>query len=512
MAVLAALMLSLGTSAQSFRPVLLKEDYRDRSFKDIPGIEHWDRAPKHVGEAEEPLPLYVDNSSTKYFPPVISQIGGSCAQASAVGYLYTYELNVLRQTDASLPENRASYLYCWNMINDGEDKGSWIGDAFSISNVQGVLFESDFPKQFSAVGYKWGSGYDAYLRAMQYGSKELYYIDVLEDGLDALKTVLWNKGEKGHPGGVASFSWLGDNWKFVKYEGPSGTGYNHLLTAWPDDGGHAMTIVGYDDLVECTDPDGNPRKGALIAINSWGDDWGDRGRYYIPYWAFDDKWEKYFPTEFMFMDLQEVENPIVYKVGLECDSRDDLAFELGVSPKSTSTDADFKYHPAIMRHQGGDYPMQGSMMSPTMEVAFLFKGAEKKFTDDDFPNWFLAIHFYKRGKKEAKTVRLTNFEVCDYRKDPSNPVVYRYDMSQAPDGGSLTKGRNLFCLFTKNPPKTSFSPLDWIDAFGEPTTSPIMFRTAKGKYAKLRFLEYDKKAGTMKIRYKYNPDGGPRLK
>lgn len=512
MAIIAALLLALGASAQAFRPVFLPEDYRDRSFSEVPGIIHWTAQPRMMDTEEDPLPPFVDNSTSKYFPPVINQVGGSCAQASAIGYVYTYEINVLRDTDASLPENRAAYLYSWNFINDGTDTGSWIGDAFNISAVQGVISDADFPRQYSAVSFKWGSGYDAYYRAMQYASDDLFYIDVLEDGLDELKRVLWNKGRKGHPGAIASFSWLGDNWKFENYKGPSGTGYDCLLTAWPNDGGHAMTIVGYDDLIECTDPDGNPRKGALVAINTWGDDWGDHGRYYIPYWSFDEKWEKYFPTEFMFMDVKSVQTPIVYKVGVECDSRDDLSFELGVSARSTAPDADFKYHPAIMRHQGGDYPMQGSMMSPNMEVAFLFKGAEKKFTDDDDPNWFLAIHLYKRGKKEAKTARLTAFEVYDYRKDPSHPEVIRYDMSQAPDGGKLSKGRNLFCLYTKNPPKTSYNPVDWLDIYGNPAASPLIFRTAKGNYAKLRFLEYDRKAGTMKIRYKYNPEGSPSLK
>lgn len=511
---LSALLLAHGASAQSFQPVFLTEDYTDRSFSEVPGIEHW--KPRAAGMSvtmnEDKLPEFVDNSTSRYFPPVIMQVGGSCAQASTVGYLYTYELNALRNTDASFAENRAAYLYTYNFINDGTDSGSWIGDAFNVSTAQGIMFESDFPKQYAVVSYKWGSGYEAYHRAMQYGPLKQYYIDVSKDGLDNLKKVLWNKGKAGHHGAVACFSWLGDNMKMEAYSGPSGTGYKRLLTSWPTDGGHAMTIVGYDDLVECVDPDGNPRMGALIAINSWGEDWGDRGRYYIPYWGFDPKWAKYFPSEFLFMDLQPVENPIVYKVGVECDSRNDLSFELGVSRSDKAVDADFKYYPDIMKHQGGDYPMQGSMMSSSMEVAFPFKKAQNHFSDEDYPNWFLAVSRYKRGEREAGVARLTSFEVYDYRKDPEHPTVLRYDMKEAPDGGNLAKGRNLFCLYTKNPPKTSFNPVEWLNRDGTPTTSPMMFRTAKGCYAKLRFLEYDREAGTMKIRYKYNPDGGSRLK
>ena len=38
------------------------------------------------------LPLSVDNSLLPYFPPLINQVGGSCAQASYIGYMYTYEM------------------------------------------------------------------------------------------------------------------------------------------------------------------------------------------------------------------------------------------------------------------------------------------------------------------------------------------------------------------------------------------------------------------------------------
>ena len=33
-----------------------------------------------------PLPLAVDNSKAAAFPPIIDQKGGSCAQASGIGY------------------------------------------------------------------------------------------------------------------------------------------------------------------------------------------------------------------------------------------------------------------------------------------------------------------------------------------------------------------------------------------------------------------------------------------
>ncbi|MEM1330108.1 MAG: C1 family peptidase [Planctomycetota bacterium] len=44
-------------------------------------------------------------------------------------------------------------------------------------------------------------------------------------------------------------------------------------------GGHAVTVVGYDDHIEFDES----HRGALVFQNSWGRDWGDEGYGYLPY-------------------------------------------------------------------------------------------------------------------------------------------------------------------------------------------------------------------------------------
>jgi len=46
--------------------------------------------------AETPLPSVVDNSLLPFFRPIFRQELSSCAQASGVGYGYTYEINRIR--------------------------------------------------------------------------------------------------------------------------------------------------------------------------------------------------------------------------------------------------------------------------------------------------------------------------------------------------------------------------------------------------------------------------------
>ena len=56
---------------------------------------------------------------------------------------------------------------------------------------------------------------------------------------------------------------------------------NNSVFAWPSaiEAGstrdsHAVTIIGYDDNMAYTAKDGTQKKGALLAVNSWGEDWG----------------------------------------------------------------------------------------------------------------------------------------------------------------------------------------------------------------------------------------------
>ena len=48
-------------------------------------------------------------------------------------------------------------------------------------------------------------------------------------------------------------------------------------------GGHEMVITGYDDNASAVDSDGNKHQGLLILRNSWSDDVGDKGTFYMSY-------------------------------------------------------------------------------------------------------------------------------------------------------------------------------------------------------------------------------------
>jgi len=470
-----------------------------------------------IALAQTSLPSSVDNSKLKYFPPVFTQIGGSCAQASNVGYMFTYEINRLLDRSADVAANRFSYLYAWNFINGGTDDGSLGIDGIQLALSNGIITENDFPIQYSPTPFRWASGYGKYLNGMKYRAKQFNSFEVVDSaGIRKVKEFLYDRNEPGKPGGIVTFSSRAENWKFNdNYDGPSATGYKSMLTTLATEGAHAMTIVGYDDLVEFTTPSGEKAKGAFIVVNSWGTFSHDNGRFYLPYWFFlQARNFSDLSADVTSVDVECREPSIVFKVGVSCDSRNDLSFMIGVSGKSSDTAPQHNYQVAIANNQGGDYPMQGAYSSNDIEFGFDFSDAKARVEEMAEPNYFLTVARNARGSQTATIANLTEFSVYDYRSDASNPKIYNYSFENAAATGliRLKSGNNVFSLPTIPIKTTSYCPVPWIASSGQPSTSPFIFRTHDGKYAKVRFYDYDRASGTIRIKYVYNSEGGRRLK
>ncbi len=461
------------------------------------------------------LPASVDNSKLKYFPPVIAQLGGSCAQASYIGYMYTYEWNRYNDSDASAsPENRFSYFYTWNFINDGQDMGSYGFDGLKICAQNGVMSEADFPRQTSVGTFLWASGYPKYYRAMHNRMDHFAMVDLKTDeDVLRLKEYLYNHWEEdGSPGGVFTFSTMASNWKMDDhYDGPSETGYHSILRGLATTGGHALTIVGYDDLVEFEAPDGTLAKGAFIVCNSWGTYLHDNGHFYMPYWFFThtDRNEYYLSSDVAVVEAEVRQPLLAFRVAVDCDVRNNVSFALGASEGLVAETPTLNYKVDIANQDGGPYKMQGRFASSRIEFGFDFSSALKFIGEYDQTTYFLTVYVQKKDGVACTFAKLNHFSVYDYRSDPEHPKIYTYEIP----GGEieLARGNNLFSLPTAPRPMVSCSPVGWLAESGAPSTSPLIFRTAKGSYAKVKFSDYDRKAGTIKIRYVYSPSGDRNL-
>ncbi len=248
--------------------------------------------------ANTTLPAIVDNTTQKFMRPVFIQSGGSCGQASGIGYAFTYEINRVRDLSAnhdSLTENHYPTHYTWNFLNGGTGGGSWYFDGWDIVKENGCPNVPEWGGM-SGNSTKWMSGYEKYYRGMHNKVQNIKQIPFGSVGLlNVLKHWLHDHGTAGATGGVACFAVKIYQPHKVILPAESYAAGESMIISWGAAGNgepvrHAMTIVGYNDSIKydfngdgrfTNDEDINGdgivnlkdyEIGALQILNSWGGD------------------------------------------------------------------------------------------------------------------------------------------------------------------------------------------------------------------------------------------------
>lgn len=450
------------------------------------------------------LPVAVDNSKLMYFPPIINQKGGSCAQASGIGYMFTYEINRLLNRDASASnDNTFSYLFTWNFLNGGMDEGGFVEQGLNIARKFGIMTEADYGYA-STYQFKWASGYEKYLNATKYRVKEIYDFSALTaEDIGLIKRYLYDKGNGNAYGGILTFATLSTDWKINNsYNGPSKTGYHSLLTALATKGAHALTIAGYDDTVESTDSNGKKHLGAFIVVNSWGEQSHDNGRFYLPYHFFENRGpsvnETQLSSSMTGIDVYLHEPKVVFKICMRYSSRNDISLTCGASDNKESSYPEQRYNPIIFRNQGGDYAMQGSYpVNETIEFALDYTNYLPS-PEHQYTKYFLNVVCSQRGSKSGQG-NIESLSLLDYRTH-NGPTEY---ICKEADKASLKWGDNLFTISTLPKLTVSASRFYWLNSNLTPSDRTFLIRTANGKYAKLCFIGYDPQTGNTTLHYYY---------
>lgn len=410
--------------------------------------------------ADEAPVTYIDNSTSRYFPAVFSQIGNSCAFASGVGYIYTYEYNALNDLDAKKPENILNYLQVYAFVNGGEDEGGQAYDGWKFIASNGVTTIKDS----RTTSYKeWYSGYEAYYNGMDKGVVEYYAYEPDEDGgIEEMKQYLINKGGKASYGGLIQFSAYAHPLNPSLYEGVHKENCDAMIHHFGNDGQHSMTIVGFDDEVGF-DYDGNgtiegAEMGSFICCNSWGEDWGssagcktNKGRFYAPYYAFSTlkqsvKGQKYTKDnngggtgnggkKCLVLDVKNTERSLVAKIKISHDSRNDINLEFGVSNVKGATEPEKFISSKFMGHQGGDLNMRGVNSVNYKEIEFGLNISEfSKAIDDGNATFFVNVK--NRTEGVAGKGKLISCSIIDYRGE--KPIEYFSVINSSEISGSKT--------------------------------------------------------------------------
>lgn len=224
------------------------------------------------------FPSSVDNSSSVYFPSIGNQGEmNSCAGWSTTYYQYTYEVNKMLgvQTTSS---NAYSPSWTYNYINGGVNAPTYLNSAYDVLKNHGAMKLSDYAHspQLATYSFSWSTNTQKMVDALRYrvyryyvncsSSYDLYNVkNELSNGKIG---VIWTNSD----GWTTSNTSNGDT-VIIK-----GSSYGN--------GGHFMTIVGYDDNVTTT-YNGATFTGAFKLANSWGTEatWpaGNNGFIWVAY-------------------------------------------------------------------------------------------------------------------------------------------------------------------------------------------------------------------------------------
>jgi C1A family cysteine protease len=254
----------------NFASTVLAEEYYTGALR---GNERpsW-MSPSPTIELNNPL-LSLDEAcdNSGGLPPVGNQSSQGSCTAWAAGYYYlTYLQGQDSNLDLTDPENQMSPAFIYNLINGGIDGGSYPGDAFRVFEELGCGKMSDMP--YNVSNFTDFPSEQAFRGGMQYRTLNTYYIDLhSSQGMIDIKNHLLN-------GGIAATAiTVWDNFQGI-------TGHDYIYSvadiAGTDPGGHAVTIIGFDD--DLATPDG---PGAFRMVNSWGTGWGDDGFWWMTYEA-----------------------------------------------------------------------------------------------------------------------------------------------------------------------------------------------------------------------------------
>ncbi len=250
--------------AQEFYTGALKEEIMPAWIHPSPFIEF-------NGSPDE-LDDMCDNSEG--LPPVGNQSSqGSCTAWATAYYVLTYLQWQEHGWDLTDPAHQCSPAFTYNTINGGVDGGSYPSDAFLLFETSGCATMEDMP--YDAGDYTRYPSEQAFINGMPFRTLETYSINTYTySGIQNLKNHLLN----GNIAETAISVW--DNFQNI-----DNYNYTYCINDVYGDqpGGHAVTVIGFDDDFETTDG-----TGAFRMVNSWGSSWGDDGFWWMSYEAFMD--------------------------------------------------------------------------------------------------------------------------------------------------------------------------------------------------------------------------------
>ncbi|MEI7663614.1 MAG: hypothetical protein WCK34_15505, partial [Bacteroidota bacterium] len=352
-----------GDSLTALRVPLLKlpEGYRNRS-----------------------LPATVDNSQNKYWPGIKDQyLFYTCQQYCGVAYVFSYEMNRLRDLPGSAWENGYPPHYTWNFMNHGDRfTGVDFLQSFEAIKQQGHMTSADYGIDTIVSTQGWISGYDKYYRGMSNHIRQVYAIKTNStEGILTLKNYLADHLDGSATGGIACFTTDAATLYSMSVL-PAGfpEAGKHVVLDWAPAPDHGLTVVGYNDSIRFDiNHDGKYTNnlditgdgivdardweiGAFKLANSYGTGWEDNGYTYALYRSFALNYEEggVWNNRVYVVEPDTVYHPLLaFRMKLDYNLRDRIRVLAGVSADTTARMPEHVMDFPFFNYQGGEHVMQG---------------------------------------------------------------------------------------------------------------------------------------------------------
>ena len=412
------------------------------------------------------LPSVVDNSATKYFPPIGNQYYvSSCVSYATVYYQMTYAVNKALDRSANTNNNIMSPSFTYNLTSKGLNTGSYYTDLLKVLSEIGCVSLADMPLYkipFKSNLVNIPANRETWLEASKYRVKEYYTIgsEIDTDVQDPSKTVYTNEDISAIKkalamGEVLTCSTMPERWKRScisdKVGGSANAKYkNEIIISrvnGAQSGTHRITLVGYDDDI-CCDINRNgtiepEEKGAFKIANSWGKGEDNDGFIWMSYNALninstiDTKDPKYKTVGFY--------NIVGYNVDVD-NTDDDCYAVIDVQTKNlegmevviTATDANgvkHTYNPApfanSLKNGLGYYGFSKKKGGDRGSFYIDLTGAIKGLTRSDFNKYKWSIKITDGSKYKEMIIHSVNIytKSNDTLSNPINtePITLNYN-------------------------------------------------------------------------------------
>ena len=391
------------------------------------------------------LPASVDNSELIYMLPVFDQGASySCVQVAETWYTFGYEINRLRNAypgeivgDTNYWQNQFHPFYTYNFCNQGSGQNETsCKSGFNIIKGNGCpsydVYEDPALHNGTSDKYLyWMNGYENYKSGLhnKISSIENIAWDSSYASLDLLKHWLSDHNSGDATGGLAIIVVLFEDYSYSVFPPGTPEASKKYILQWGTSGGHALTIVGYNDSVQCFDLDSNAvyinsdidgdgiielsecELGAFKVVNSWGTEtFGDDGYIFVPYKLMAEGLQVE-ETAYVCHAIEDNTPILTIKTSVEHTGRKTLQYRVGYAnnAEAVSPVADTSFR--CFSFQGGENEMRGAYSGP-IETALDFGHF---YGNQDFGKIYFVVNnhdafHYFEGILES-------FSIIDYRWD-----------------------------------------------------------------------------------------------